>query len=239
VPRVGDADFTEQRLVERANQELANGLGNLVSRVTALVRGRDEAAPPETPSGRPADAASRAHAASQEPPPAAEAATALGEAIEHAQGRVRAALEDYDFRAGLAAIWAIVDRANRYAELSEPWRLARAARAGDAAAAARRDLALSRLLEACRALAGALAPFVPGLAASIDVACGGSDGVVPPPRPLFPRLAVHQAELQAELQAVPPAGEHRTTGPAPGPGSETAAEAARERPLAGVNDSVH
>jgi methionyl-tRNA synthetase len=239
VPRVGDADFTEQRLVERANQDLANGLGNLVSRVTALVRGRDEAAPPETPSGRPADAASRAHAASQEPPPAAEAATALGEAIEHAQGRVRAALEDYDFRAGLAAIWAIVDRANRYAELSEPWRLARAARAGDAAAAARRDLALSRLLEACRALAGALAPFVPGLAASIDVACGGSDGVVPPPRPLFPRLAVHQAELQTELQAVPPAGEHRTTGPAPGPGSETAAEAARERPLAGVNDSVH
>jgi methionyl-tRNA synthetase len=239
VPRVGDADFTEQRLVERANQDLANGLGNLVSRVTALVRGRDEAAPPETPSGRPADAASRAHAASQEPPPAAEAATALGEAIEHAQGRVRAALEDYDFRAGLAAIWAIVDRANRYAELSEPWRLARAARAGDAAAAARRDLALSRLLEACRALAGALAPFVPGLAASIDVACGGSDGVVPPPRPLFPRLAVHQYEFQTEFQAVPPAGEHRTTGPAPGPGSETAAEAARERPLAGVNDSVH
>ncbi len=225
VPRVGDADFTEQRLVERANQDLANGLGNLVSRVTSLVRSRDQAAQAEAP----------AHAASREPAPAAEAAAALGDAIEKAPGRIRAALADYDYRAALAAIWAIVDRANRYAELSEPWRLARAARAGDAAAAAWRDLALSRLLEACRALAGALAPFVPDLAANIGVACGGSDGVVPPPRPLFPRLAV----LQAALQAVPPAGEHRTTGPAPGPGSETAAEADRERPLAHVNNSVH
>jgi methionyl-tRNA synthetase len=276
VPRVGDADFTAERLVERANQDLANGLGNLVSRVTSLVRSRDQqAAPAQAAVAGPADAAGQAQAANPadvvgqaraassadvvgqarapgqaqaarpadvaglEPPPAAEAAASLGGAIEAAPGVVRAALEDYDFRAGLAAIWAIVDRANRYAELSEPWRLARAARAGDAAAAARRDLALSRLLEACRALAGALAPFVPGLAASIDVACGGSDGVVPPPRPLFPRLAVHQYEFQTEFQAVPPAGEHRTTGPAPGPGSETAAEAARERPLAGVNDSVH
>ncbi|MGH3394371.1 MAG: hypothetical protein ACRDPO_06740, partial [Streptosporangiaceae bacterium] len=133
---------------------------------------------------------------------AAEAAAALGDAIEKTPGLVRAALEDYDFRAALAAIWAIVDRANRYAELSEPWRLASAARAGDATAAAWRDLALSRLLDACRELAGALAPFVPDLAASIDVACGGSDGVVPPPRPLFPRLAVLPTELQTAQQAV-------------------------------------
>ncbi len=196
-----------------------------------------------------AQAARPADVAWLEPPPAAEAAASLGGAIEAAPGLVRAALEDYDFRAAIAAIWAIVDRANRYAELSEPWRLARLARAGDAAAAAWRDLALSRLLDACRALAGALAPFVPELAASIGLACGGSDGVVPPPRPLFPRLAVehtaplHTAPLHTVLQntvlqntvlqntvlqtallhaapqTVPPAGEHRTTGPAPGPGS--------------------
>src|ERR1700749_4759605 len=33
VPRVGDADFTVTRLVPRADDELANGLGNLVNRV--------------------------------------------------------------------------------------------------------------------------------------------------------------------------------------------------------------
>src|SRR3984957_7888315 len=291
VPRVGDADFTADRLVERANQDLANGLGNLVSRVTSLVRSRDQqAAPAQAAVAGPADAAGQAQAANPadvvgqaraassadvvgqaraassadvvgqarvpgqaqaarradvaglEPPPAAEAAASLDGAIEAAPGLVRAALEDYDFRAGIAAIWAIVDRANRYAELSEPWRLARLARAGDAAAAAWRDLALSRLLDACRALAGALAPFVPELAASIGLACGGSDGVVPPPRPLFPRLAVDQtaplhtvlqntvlqntvlqntvlqtALLHTAPQTVPPAGEHRTTGPAAGP----------------------
>ena len=37
VPRVGDADFTAQRLVARANADLAGGLGNLVSRTVAMV----------------------------------------------------------------------------------------------------------------------------------------------------------------------------------------------------------
>jgi methionyl-tRNA synthetase len=208
VPRVGDADFTVQRLVERANQDLANGLGNLVSRVTSLIYARDQQAtwPPR--------------AGAQEPAAAARAAAELREAVDQAPGRVRAGLDDYDFRAAVAAIWAIVDRANRYAELSEPWRLARAARDGDPAAAAGRDLALGRLLEACRALAGELAPFVPGLAARIGSACGGSDGVVPQPRPLFPRLTAAEPEqAEPEQTAVP----------------QTAAS---KRPLAPANNSV-
>jgi methionyl-tRNA synthetase len=194
VPRVGDADFTVARLVERANQDLANGLGNLVSRVTSLVYARDQQG------ARP----SREQAASQEREAAARAAAGLREAIDQAPGRVRAGLEDYDFRAAAAAIWVIVDRANRYAELSEPWRLARAARDGDLAAAAGRDLALGRLLEACRALAGELAPFVPGLAAKIGTACGGPDGVVPQPRPLFPRLTTVEPEQTAVRQTAAP-----------------------------------
>jgi methionyl-tRNA synthetase len=188
VPRVGDADFTAERLAERANTDLANGLGNLVSRVTSLVYARDQ----QATSARPASPRIPAGAC-PEPPDAARAAAALREATDEAPGRVRAALDGYDFRAAAAGIWAIVDRANRYAELSEPWRLARAARDGDAAAAAGRDLALSRLLDACRALAGELAPFLPGLAAKIDTACGGSGGAVPRPRPLFPRLTADQA----------------------------------------------
>src|SRR5256886_8617464 len=37
VPRVGDADFSVERLVARADDELANGLGNLVNRVVAMI----------------------------------------------------------------------------------------------------------------------------------------------------------------------------------------------------------
>ncbi|MEU5863203.1 methionine--tRNA ligase [Nonomuraea sp. NPDC047529] len=37
VPRVGDADFTEERLVARADEDLANGVGNLVNRVVTMV----------------------------------------------------------------------------------------------------------------------------------------------------------------------------------------------------------
>ena len=46
VPRVGDTDFTAGRLVARANDELANGIGNLVHRVTSMVhRYRDGVVP--------------------------------------------------------------------------------------------------------------------------------------------------------------------------------------------------
>ncbi|MEV6524435.1 methionine--tRNA ligase [Longispora sp. NPDC051575] len=54
VPRVGDADFTEARLLARANADLAGGVGNLVHRVTTLARrhGCTPASPaPTTPPG--------------------------------------------------------------------------------------------------------------------------------------------------------------------------------------------
>src|SRR5262249_11943628 len=40
VPPVGDTDFTTDRLVHRADTELANGLGNLVNRTLTLVHRR-------------------------------------------------------------------------------------------------------------------------------------------------------------------------------------------------------
>jgi methionyl-tRNA synthetase len=169
VPRVGDTDFTVSRLVDGANRDLANGLGNLVSRVTALAYKREQAGG-ALPAGL--------------DPGAAELAEAIGAAPE----LVRGALAGYDFRAALAGVWRIVDLANRYAEATEPWLLARAAREGDGAAAERLDVVLGTLLHACRTLSDELAPFVPDLAARIGAACGQSDGGVPAPQPLFPRL---------------------------------------------------
>jgi methionyl-tRNA synthetase len=178
VPRVGDADFTTGRLIECADRDLANGLGNLVSRVTSLAHAR--------PPGAPALAG-----------PVPQDAAALARAVDEAPALVAAALAGYDFRAAIAAVWRIVDEANRYAEGTEPWRLARAARAGDGAAAARLDEVLGTLLRACRALGRELAPFVPGLAARIGAACGGTDGKVPAPQALFRRLGRTAKETPA------------------------------------------
>jgi methionyl-tRNA synthetase len=176
VPRVGDADFTAARLIARANDDLANDLGNLVSRVVALVhRYRDGKVP-------------RADATPGEPARHAPAGRALVQARHQIPQRTAAALAGFDFRSATAAIWEVVGEANRYVERAEPWRLARAERDGDTAAGQQLDESLALLIGACSDLGRELAPFLPGLAARIRAACDDSAGSLPPAEPVFPRL---------------------------------------------------
>jgi methionyl-tRNA synthetase len=183
VPRVGDADFTAARLVARANDDLANDLGNLVSRVVALVhRYRDGRVPrPATSSGGPAHR-----------PEDLERFAASGQALEAARRRaperIAAALAAFDVRSATAAVWDVVEEANRYVERAEPWRLGRAERDGEAGPGELLDTCLARLIGTCCDLARLLAPFLPGLAARIRAACDDAPGRLPPPQPLFPRL---------------------------------------------------
>jgi methionyl-tRNA synthetase len=165
VPRGADADFTVDRLVRRANDELANGFGNLVNRVVSLIhRYRGGHVPDTSASG--ADAA------------------ALDAAVGNAPGLIAAALEDFDFRRATEAVWRIADEANRYVNRTRPWDLARA---GDRAEL---DAVLSALLRACQAIGARLAPFLPDAAARITRQCTpGSSGVLPSPVPLLPRIA--------------------------------------------------
>jgi methionyl-tRNA synthetase len=207
VPRVGDTDFTAGRLVARANDDLANGAGNLVSRVVTLVhKYRDGKVPlrqcraaSETPAVAgpepglepagpgPEVAGPGLLPAGSGPEPAGPGL--LLAAARNAPGRVGAALEAFDFRAATSAVWAIVEEANRYAEQVQPWHLARAEREGNAGAGRELDVALAVLVGACRTLAAELAPFVPDLAARIAAACDDSAGRLPELRPLFPRLS--------------------------------------------------
>jgi methionyl-tRNA synthetase len=195
VPRTGDVDFTVDRLVARANEDLANGLGNLVSRVVALVH--SSRAGVIRPCPRPAGTSRWLAAASGPSAPDVpgapawpdDAAGLLG-AIEQAPVAVRAALARFDFRAAAAAVWTIVEQANRYVDATEPWHLARAERAGDTAAGERLDAVLGALVAACQILAAEIWPFLPDLAARVAAACNDSVGVLPDPRPLFPRIDI-------------------------------------------------
>ena len=171
VPRVADADFTVERLTARTNNELANGLGNLVNRVVSMIHRYRGGYPPDTSDIAPG---------SEE----------LSTACRHAPDLIQAALARFDFRPGTAAVWAITDAANRYINHIQPWQLAKSERGGDNGAARQLDSVLATLIQATRTLADNLAPFLPGTAARITRQCATTNGRLPEPHPLFEKIAI-------------------------------------------------
>ncbi|WP_020579845.1 methionine--tRNA ligase [Actinopolymorpha alba] len=177
VPKVGDTDFTVQRLVDAANRDLAGGVGNLAQRVVSMVhRYRDGVVPEAVNDDEPATRL-RAHA------------TAL-------PARIDRALAAFDLRAAALALLSLVAEANRYVEDTAPWVLAKADRSGDVDARRQLDVALSALVDTIRILAAELEPFVPELAARLAYQLQplAPQGVLPPPEPVFPRLEVEPGE---------------------------------------------
>jgi methionyl-tRNA synthetase len=167
VPRAGDVDFRKELVAARAN-ELADGLGNLINRTIALVA--------RHPDGLPA-----AHACPDE-------AASLRELCSELPSRIDEALAEFDLRAATAALWAVVAEANRFASATQPWELARAARAGDRRAGDRLGAVLAALLDACRVITAELRPFLPAGAARIEKALDTLDAAQG--RELFPKVAV-------------------------------------------------
>jgi methionyl-tRNA synthetase len=164
VPKGADADFTVDRLVSRATDELANGFGNLVNRVVSMIHRYRDGHVPVTSASAP-DAA------------------ALEAAIGNAPGLIAGALEEFDFRRATEAVWRVADEANRYVNRTRPWDLAKA---GDDAEL---EAVLSALLRACQAIGRHLAPFLPDAAARVTRQCAPDEaGLLPGPSPLLPRL---------------------------------------------------
>jgi methionyl-tRNA synthetase len=134
-----DGDFSWARYDERYNVDLANNLGNLVSRVATMAEKYREGrlAPAEAP-GRLAGIA----------------AEALAE--------YRGQMDAFALEGGAAAAFRIVDAANEYIASTEPWALAR-----DASQAARLSQVLFDVAEAVRVAAVLLLPITPRSAAEI------------------------------------------------------------------------
>jgi methionyl-tRNA synthetase len=165
VPRNGDADFCDELVAARAN-ELADDLGNLVSRIVVLaarhgVEGAGDAGPFERHA--------RVLRRCQELP-----------------GAIDRALAAFDLRLASSELWAVVAEANRFISSTRPWEIARDARDGDPAAAHALAAVLAVALDACGVLARELTPFLPEAAERITLALSGLDAAKA--RSLFPKF---------------------------------------------------
>jgi methionyl-tRNA synthetase len=147
-----DALFSEEALVDRVNTDLANDLGNLLSRLLKMIEDYHGGVIPAV-----AKDAGPEHAA-------------LPEAAARGARDWQAAFDDYRFHEGLAAIWTLVSETNRYIVRWEPWTLAK-----DPARAATLDTVLHQAAEAIRIVAVAVSPVMPGAARTIfaQLGCAG------------------------------------------------------------------
>jgi methionyl-tRNA synthetase len=190
-----DTEVSWDSFVRRYNADLANDFGNLVNRTVSMA---DRYLGGERSSSTDGSLAS----------------AWIGRLTAY-----RAAVEGCFLHTALAELWEFVGAANRLVDAEKPWELAKAAKAGDAAAEERLGGVLGDLVEACRLIGLAAAPFLPATAPRLLAQLGyaypyapdGNDG--PPiiaelrwgahagepgrltaPEPLFPRLDVDTAD---------------------------------------------
>jgi methionyl-tRNA synthetase len=190
-----DTDVSWDSFVRRYNSDLANNFGNLLNRTVAMVnRYFDGERPAATEGG------------------------SLRVSWLNQRGKYEEHIERCLLHLALADVWEFVDSANRLIELEQPWTLAKAMKAGDDAAGVRLRGVLGDLVEACRLIALAAAPFMPSAAPralaqlgfdyQYDAAGNGGPallaelqwvahregpGRVATPEPLFPRLEIESA----------------------------------------------
>jgi methionyl-tRNA synthetase len=139
VPYGGDGDFTFERLDEKYNADLANNLGNLVSRLSAMTN---------------------RYRGGQIPP--ASAPERLGGIATQALADYRSAMDRLALHEGVAAAFRIIDAANLFIADTQPWALAK-----DDANSERLTSVLAEAAEAVRIAAVLLSPVMPSSTAEI------------------------------------------------------------------------
>jgi methionyl-tRNA synthetase len=197
VPFDRDAEVSWDSFVRRYNADLANDFGNLVNRTVSMTN---------------------RYLDGERPPPRPATDSPLAEGWADTCRLYVERLESCLLHEALAELWEFVGGANRVVDAEKPWELAKAAKEGDDAAAARLRSVLGDLIEACRLVGLAAAPYMPTMAPRVLAQLGyafdyaadgnggppildelawsarvGESGRVTAPEPLFPRLDVETA----------------------------------------------
>ncbi|MEG1687615.1 MAG: methionine--tRNA ligase, partial [Angelakisella sp.] len=149
-PFGSDGNFSNEALINRINADLANDLGNLVSRTTAMVEKYFGGTLPVDRVTDPMDGDLLAMA-------------------NELRTRYAAQMEQFAFQGALIEVFKLIARANKYIDETAPWVLAK-----DADKLPRLATVLYNLLECVRISAVLLTPFIPDSAAKILAMLGAS-----------------------------------------------------------------
>jgi methionyl-tRNA synthetase len=236
-----DGKFGYEMLIERANSDLAEGLGNLSSRTLTMIhRYRDGVVPAGTIAEENYLAAKRAGV---DPDP-----QSLASALERARDQYVALFADYGFSRALEIAWSIVARVDKIISDAKPWELAKSGEQRQTL-----NAVLYRAAEALRWLCVLLHPVMPEATRAIYAQLGLPDDLadfnpveltwgtlqegtrIGEVKPLFPRL--DKAKTMSEItKAGAPAGTHATEADAV-QGSPLATETKPAPPMQGATEA--
>jgi methionyl-tRNA synthetase len=191
VPFGLDGDFSEKAMVGRFNADLANDLGNLFSRVTAMLSKYCEGIVPR-----------------------ADTSGDLAAQAERAVQRVDEEMEHLAFHKALQEIWVLINGINRYVDQKAPWVLAR-----EASRRPELDGVMASLMEALRVVTLLISPFMPVTAEQAAAVLGLQEGwctreglrwgasltgvEIAKAKPLFPRIDTEETPRKAPGQPSP------------------------------------